>query len=347
MMARARLGRIHVVHVLVLVLGAIAFAVVVDRVGWDAMQRAVIGAGWWFVVMAALDLASVFCDAAGIHQFVRVHEPISYWRVIAAQASGMALNRLTPGNSVGEALKVTMLMAHVPRTTAVSAIVKFNLATLYVALAVIVIGVPLTLVSLDLPARVELAVWIGTGLLVVVAVALALVVRRGALATLIEGIRRSRLISAARAARWLDRIRAIDANIRGFGDPRSRRGVAFVMGSRVLHWIGTIVVLEAAGVPMTVPLVIGMLSVGILVTWLSNVIPLGMGLADGGNYLLYPALGSAASAGLDFTMVNRTRTVIMAALGLTIMLLATLIDRSIRTASGVRRDADSVSEPRP
>lgn len=336
----AFLARVRMLHVLALILGAIGFAVLVDRVGWASMRGAVVGAGIWFAWIAIIDLASVFCDAAGAYCFVRADAPVSYWRVFAAQASGISINRLTPGNSLGEAIKVTMLVDHVPKAVAVSAIVKFNLATLYVALTVVVIGVPLTLLGLDLPPRVELAVWIGTAAIVVLGVLLALLLRRGALSTVIGALRGLGLVSAPRAQRWTGKVAAVDASIQAFGNPWSRRGVLFVIGSRVLHFVATIAVLRAAAVPMTPPIVIGMLSVGIIVLWMSNIVPLGLGLADGTNYILYGALGASPVAGLAFTMVNRTRTCVLAAMGLSVMFIANLVDRG-RPASV--RDADSSS----
>jgi hypothetical protein len=108
----------------------------------------------------------------------------------------------------------------------------------------------------------------------------------------------------------------------------------------VLHFAATIAVLRAAAVPMTAPIVIGMLSVGIIVLWMSNIVPLGLGLADGTNYILYGALGASPVAGLAFTMVNRTRTCVLAAMGLSVMAIANLIDR-IRPASVRASDVPS------
>lgn len=339
----AIVARVRLLHVMALILGIVGFGVLVDRVGWDAMQRAVTEAGWWFAWIALIDLASVFTDAAGAYCFVRAEADVSYWRVFAAQASGISINRLTPGNSLGEAIKVTMLVDHVPKNVAVSAIVKFNLATLYVALTVVVLGVPLTLLGLDLPPRVEVAVWIGTAGVVVIGVLLALLLRRGAVSSLIAAAHRLRLLSDARAARWTTKVASIDASIQAFGNPWSRRGVMVIAGSRLLHFAATIAVLRAAAVPMTAPIVIGMLSVGIIVLWMSNIVPLGLGLADGTNYVLYGALGSSPLAGLAFTMVNRTRTCVLAAMGLTVMAIANLFDRA-RPLSD--RDADGASDAR-
>jgi hypothetical protein len=307
------------------------------------MQTAVTEAGLWFAWIALIDLASVFSDAAGAYCFVRAEHEVSYWRVFAAQASGISINRLTPGNTLGEAIKVTMLVDHVPKSVAVSAIVKFNLATLYVALATVVLGVPLTLLGLDLPRGVEIAVWIGTASVVLLGLVIAFLLQRGAVATLIGALRRVRLVSSARAARWTTQVASIDASIQSFGNPWSRRGVLCVLGSRVLHFAATIAVLRAAHVPMTPPVVIGMLSVGIIVSWMSNIVPLGLGLADGTNYILYGVLGSSPLAGLAFTMVNRTRTCVLAAMGLTVMAIANLLDRT-RPLSV--RDPDGTSDTR-
>jgi Lysylphosphatidylglycerol synthase TM region len=325
---------------LALVAGGIGFVVLVDRVGWSAMGTAVTEAGWWFAWIALIDLASVVSDAGGVYCFVRAEADVPYWRVFAAQASGIAINRLTPANSLGEAIKVTMLVDHVPKSVAVSAIVKFNLATLYVALAVVVIGVPLTLLGLDLPRRLEIMVWIGTAGIVVAAGLLALLLHRGAVATLVGILRRIRIISAPRAAAWTSKVHALDASIRAFGNPWSRRGVACVIGSRILHFAATLAVLRAAHVPMTPPVVIGMLSVGIVVQWMASIVPLGLGLADGTNYVLYGALGSSPLAGLAFTMVNRTRTVLLAAMGLAVMALSNAYDRT-RPLSDPEPDAAS------
>lgn len=313
------------------VIGLVALGWLIERLGWDTILDAVRSIGVWFAVLAAIDLASVMCDAGGIHGFARLQTPnVSYWRVFAAQASGLAINRLTPGNSLGEPIKVTMLMEHLPETTAVSAVVMFNVATYTAAITVIVIGVPVTLLTLSLPGNAEIAVWIATIVLGCLGVGLIVLVRRGAIYTLIGALP----IAQARRDRWRARMSSIDAQIRTFGQPATRRGIAFVAASRVLNAAGTLVLVHAAGISMSVPLAAGVLSVGIIITWLSNVIPLGMGIAEGGNYVLYGALGATGTEGIVFAMVNRLRTVVLAIMGLTVMAIASLVtgrDRS-RTA---------------
>ena len=317
----------RIVHAAALIVGLAALAFLVNRLGWDGLRRTILGTGAWFGVIAAIDLASVLCDAGGVYRFVKPLAPITYRRVFAAQASGLAINRLTPGNSLGEPIKITMLMAHVPEAAAVSAIVMFNLASYLVAVTAIVVGSGVTLLTLDLPSRIELVVVVALATMTLAVIGLVMLARRGALASLIAALRRLRLVSAQRAERWRVRIAAIDANVRRFGEPSTRGALAFMIASRLLNMVGSVVILIAADVPLTAPLVIGTLSVGILVTWLSNAIPLGLGLADGGNYALYSMLGASPDAGLDFTMINRVRTVVLASMGLAVMAIANLIDR--------------------
>jgi hypothetical protein len=319
-----------VFHAGVLLVGGAALAVVIERLGLASMKDAIAGVGKWFAIIAAIDLVSATCDAFAIHAFVRGAAPVSYVRVFGAQLSGMAINRLTPGHSLGEPLKATLLARSAPAGLSVSAILSFNLCTVFVGVASIVIGVPITMLALDLSSEVELAVWIGTVLLAGIAVALALLVRRGVVGTLVEVLAALRAISRARADRWRGQTDPIDARLRGLLDgsiPGLGRGLAGVIGSRCFNWLGTIALLHAADIPMTPAIVIASLSVGILVTWMSNVIPLGLGLADATNFALYGLLGATAAAGLVFTMVNRVRTVLLAAIGLTALAVVTFVHR--------------------
>jgi hypothetical protein len=323
---RHRLGTAF--HVAMLVLGAVALGFVIDRLGWDGMRRVVVGTGRWFAVIAAIDLVSVLGDTLALHGFL--DRAVAFRHVFAAEASGIAINRLTPGNSLGEPVKVTMLARHVATERAVAGVVMFNLATLYVGIAVIAVGVPTTALLLDLPRAAAVVAWGGLAGLVVLALGLALVVRRGALATLIGAIAGLRLVSARRAAGGRARSVDLDRQLRQLGDlgaPSIRRGLLGIALSRLANGTGTVVVLHAAGIAMTAPLVVAMLSVGILVTWISGVIPLGLGIADGTNYALYGVLGASPEAGLVFTMVGRVRTCVLAVLGLTVLAIAGLTFR--------------------
>lgn len=315
-------GRRRWLHALALVIGAVGLTFLIRSAGWDSLSASLAKIGPWFAVIAVIDVCAIMCDAGALHTFARVHAPVSYRRVFAAQASGVAINRLTPGNALGEPIKVTMLLGELPKSVAVSSVVMFNLATSWVAIAVIVLGVPLTLLSMDLPARAEIAVWLAAVVLIAFALALFFIVRRGALGLVIGGAQRIGLLSAARAARWRIAVEGIDAQIKDVG---SRRAFLFVIGSRIFYATGSVLLIAAVGIPLTAPIVIATVSVGILISWISNIVPLGVGIADGSNYALYGALGATGGAGLLFTMANRARVIVLALIGLSVMGISTLV----------------------
>ena len=50
-------------------------------------------------------------------------------------------------------------------------------------------------------------------------------------------------------------------------------------------------------------------------------------IPPGLNYALYGLLGASPAAGLVFSMVNRVRTIVLAAIGLTVMAIANALAR--------------------
>ena len=314
-------------HILVLVLGVVGLAIAMHELGWAGLEKAIVDTGPWFIVIAAVDLLSTACDAFAIQGYLRPKQQVPYWRVFAAQASGIAVNRLTPGNSLGEPVKVTMLTTNkVPTSLAVSAIVMYNLTTAYVGITALVIGVPVTTLLLDLPHHLVVIVWTVTAILLVLAIAAGVLVKRGATRSLIGAIAGMRFVSRERAAKWRAKLADIDTRLGDLlRDPSQsglKRGLAGVLASRLLSWTGTIIVLHAAGIPLEAKTVIATLSFGVIVTWIASIVPLGLGIADGANYVLYGLLGASSSAGLLFTMIGRLRTIVMALMGLGVMALA-------------------------
>jgi hypothetical protein len=318
-----------IVNVCALVLGSLLLAWTLSGLGNETTMT-IRHVGGWFAVIAAIDVGSVCCDAFAIHGYLRPHVAVPYLRVFAAEFSGLAINRVSPMNSLGEPIKMTMLMRDVPAEHAVSAIVMFNLTTTYVALATIAIGVPISIALLDVPNYILNYVVASLGVLIVAAVALALLVRTGPLGALIDAAAAIQLVGKERAAKWRAKVAGIDERLRLLGRlraPGMARGVAGVVGSRALYSIGTVVVMHAANIPISPSLVIGTLSIGILITWISNIVPLGLGGSQGGYYILYGLFGVRGAAGILFAIVNTLRTIVLAVLGLLVMAIANLFHR--------------------
>src|SRR5262245_39470180 len=96
---------------------------------WEVLSRHLSRIGWWFAAILAIELGALLCDAAALHAFMRPEaRMIHYGRVLGAQASGRAINVLTPGGALGEATKLAMLVSHAPRARVLSSIVLLNLS---------------------------------------------------------------------------------------------------------------------------------------------------------------------------------------------------------------------------
>lgn len=331
---KKKLGWSAVFNLVMLVVGGIALAWLLRSTSWHEVRNVLAGVGLWAAVILALDLASLCCDAAALHAFMRPEaRMVSYARVLGAQASGRAINVLTPFGALGEATKVTMLSEHAPRARVLSSLVLLNVSKLYLSVAVMLVGTPITILLVDLPHAVKLMVGVGLAVLVPAMIAIGVMVHRGAIASLVGILRRARIISAPRAKDWKAKLGEVDKHIRELQSHRTagtRLGLIFVVISAVLGDTSTIVIMAAVGVHLTPSLVIGALSVGVLVTWISSVVPLGLGLADGGNYALYSMLGADGEHGMFVTMLARARTLTIAILGLCAMATINLAGRYVQ-----------------
>ena len=321
----------HVFNIAVLAVGLGALAWMIHDVGLSAVATVFADVGWAFAWIIGLDVAGMCCDAAASHQFMRPEaRMVSYWRVLAAQASGRAINIVTPGGALGEATKVTMLVGHAPHARVVSSIMLYNLGTLYIAVATLVIGVPITVAIVDLPHDVAVAAWIGLGVLIPIVVALGVLVHRGALGAVVSFVGRLHLISPARVSAWKARLVDIDRHLRELHtdqSPGTRRGIALLVVSRVISWGATTAVLVGVGVTLHPSVLIGVCSIGVLVGWISALIPFGIGVADGSNYALFGVLGASGAQGVLVTLVGRARNLVLAIFGLGVMAIGHAANR--------------------
>lgn len=316
----------HVFNLAMLALGGGLLAWMLHRLGFDNVRRVLAGVGAWFFAIIALDVSALVCEAAAIRQFMRPEaRMVAYWRVLAAQVSGRAINILTPGGALGEATKVSLLVAHAPRGRVVSSIVLLNLGALYLSVLLLVIGVPVTALLVDLPHELQVVAWIGLSVVVPLVIGLAILVQRGALATVLSAARVLRVISAERRERWTSRLLEIDRHVRELQSRRSpgtRAGLLLVCAARLCNWGATILVLHSVGVTLGATLLVGLFSIGVLIGWISAIVPFGLGIADGGNYALFGVLGAPGAAGVFVTLLARARSLTLALIGLVVMALA-------------------------
>jgi uncharacterized protein (TIRG00374 family) len=321
----------HVFNLVVMILGGIGLAWMLNTLGWSYLSDAVINVGWWFALILALDIAALCCDAAALQAFMRPEaRMVSYWRVLGAQASGRAINVLTPTGALGEPTKLSMLISHAPKDRVLSSLVLQNLGMFYLSVLVISIGTPIMFLLVDIPHTLKVAIAIAFAILLPLVVILAVMVHRGALTSIVGSLQSVRLISKDRAARWKKRVAEVDRHIQQLHKNRSHgtwKGILWIGLSKLIQWTATLTLLATVGIDVSPALIIGVLSVGVLIQWISQIVPMGLGLADGGNYALYDLVGATGAYGVVVTVLNRARSVTVAILGLGAMAAMHLVDR--------------------
>lgn len=339
-----RLNRLsQLFNLAMLATGAGALAWILWAIGWHRIANMIDGIGTWFLVVFALDVVALCMDAAGLHAFMRPEaRMVSYVRVLGTQASGRAINVLTFGGALGEVTKLTMLDAFAPRARVVSSLVLLNLTQVFLSVLGIMLGTPVMFLLVELPRGILLTVLIGVALVVPPVVALAVLVRRGAASTIVAVLRSTRAISSERAVAWTHRLTDVDAHIRELVASRSPgtwRGIGWLVTSKLVTTCSSLVLLRAAEVDLSLALFVTSMSLGVLIQWVSQIVPMGLGLADGGNYALYDLVGASGAHGVIVTMANRARSLAVAILGLGAMAIMSILQRIARARIRVLREA--------
>lgn len=303
----------------------VALGVTVYSVGIGTVWKQLLLIGWWFVPIVLLEVASAFADAGVIHGFLGSggRRP-GFWMVLKAQVSGRAINLVTPMASIGEATKVTMLMRDTSSRRAVAAVVRFNLSYAALNLLAVVIGAPICALTLTLPEWLELMLWIGTGVAVALIIGVTLLLRAGLLGSLIKGIRGVRIISDARAKKLRQKLKEVDQSLRGDRGLRSWLPGLWALVSKSLGWVIIWIVLDVNGQSPGVGTMAVMASAGTLVSLVSNVVPMGIGVSEAGNAALMAALGESAGLGVTTVLARRVIQMIYAGVGLLLMATETV-----------------------
>ncbi|MCC6999820.1 MAG: flippase-like domain-containing protein [Deltaproteobacteria bacterium] len=330
----------RVVNWISLLAGLAGLAWLISHAGVRTLGERLSTIGGWFIAVLAVQLVAHLLDGRIIQLLVRAPDaPMSFLNSLVAQLSGHAINLVTPGGNLGEVTKVTLLyQAGAPRGRAVSGILLFNLAALWVNVLVLVLGIFVIAARVDLPRNLVIAMWIGAGLAATVGLGLALLMGRGALAALARGLGRLGVIGPARAASWQQRLGTIDAQLAEFRGARRGDLVHALALSALSHLASQgeiLLVLHALGVPLPLGFALSMMASSLVIRWVSAVVPFGVGVSEGSNYALFDLLGMAPVAGLVLALVQRARQLCFAALGLVLLALAQARGRKRQGGSSV------------
>lgn len=322
---------IRAINLIFLAVGIVALVWMIRKVGFDDLERMVGSIGYWAIPIMCTSVAAVFLNSAAIHVFMRPERRmVSYWRVLAAQLAGQSVNSVTPTGTLGEVVKATLLLGHAPRYRAVSAVVCFNIVNVFATVSFLLFAIVVSLLYGDLPERIEWVLRITFLVLLVVVVAVVYMLRRGLVRSLAGVARRLRIVSPRWRERIAEGLEDFDRQVRVFGPEREAdytAGFVYVGLARIIGWFDLWLILTALGFRQGFAVTVIAAAAGMIITTVAAIVPLGIGADEGGQAGLFQLLGPGALVGLSISLVRRLRTVAIAGIGLTVMLLVQLADQ--------------------
>ena len=333
-------------------IGVIALVLTIYDTGLAAIGNyfKLIGLGWFAVVI--LEIAITTMDATAIRAFLSPEQDKVRLRdALLSQLAGRAVNAVTPSGNLGEAVKVSVLVEHVSESRAVATILLYNVVSFSVEL--VTVGIAALLMALFLPMPNTLR-WMMLGIgAIVLALAFAIyaLVRRGVLVSAarlaaripVPGLARLRrrlwkveqpsryLLGAERLARWEPRLRSVDDKMKLVEGARvrdRRLGILMVTLSRLTSMSLSFLLLIAMGDKLTIGLVASITMGSFFIYMASTLVPMGIGINEGGFNMMFRALGENPARGTALILARRTALILYAAIGLVLVTASETVRRA-------------------
>jgi uncharacterized protein (TIRG00374 family) len=302
-----------------LVIGLAALVVTIWLVGPSALLHYLREIGWFFIVIVAIELLSSVLDATAV--YFMAHGPgRPSWRVaVVAQITGRGINSVTPGGNLGEAVKVGLLSRHCSTRRAVAAVLYAGLIAVVISFGLIAVCSAPTAFLFKMPDAVMVILFAGAALAAAIAVAIVWLMRRGMLSILANALARLHLISRKRRKKWHAALADVDARLSGQSNGYRRKAIVCVAISQFLQRALTYFTVLEAGYHLSPGQFLALLSAGVLIGWISTIIPMGLGLSEGGNVALFTVIGAPASLGLALALARRVNQIVFAAIGFIVL----------------------------
>jgi uncharacterized protein (TIRG00374 family) len=308
----------------------------IHSVGFTRLVHRLIGLGPWLFAVIGVEMLVTACDAAAIHRFVGRETRQTYLQVVMAQVAGRAINVVTPFGSLGELTKIALLVEHVPQARALSGVLLYDLVGQEISFVLMAVGAPLTALFMHLPHGLRFVLFVAGGVAALVSLAIPLLVHHGLLASFVGAARRLHVLGEARVVRWRKKLASVDERLRDGTEERRRErqvGLVFMLVSRLLTWAVMGLLIYAAGGPTSLGFLAAIVTAGQVITWISALVPLGLGVSEGGNYALFRALGADPSVGVAVALGRRVTHILYAVIG--VVLLS--VNQTVRRLRGPAR----------
>jgi hypothetical protein len=339
-----------------LVVGLVALAWTIHTTGLRTIGTYFKRIGWWWFAVVALEVVITSLDSIAIRAFMSPEQDkVRFRSALLSQLAGRSVNAVTPTGSLGEAIKVSVLTEHVSQSRAVATILLYNVVSFAVELGTVAIAAPLAALLVPMPTGLR---WAMIGASVVcagAAIGCYALVHSDVLSQLatfalkipVPGLAwaRRKIFKLETASRYVlspttfekvkEGLAATDRKLQGVEGARTVDrvvGIVAITMSRLISMSLSLLILHAVGETITVAFVAGYTVGGFAVYMLSTLVPMGLGISEGGNYWLFRALGENPARGVTLTMARRVTLVIYAGIGL---ILVTVSETVARAREGV------------
>ena len=303
-----------------IVIGVAALIATIWIVGPTAILGHLKAIGWFFVVLVVLEIVASVLDGIAIYFMAHGKGRPTIRECAVAQIVGRGVNSVTPGGNLGEALKVGLLSQRCSTRRIVAAVMYVVLIGVVLSFAVVAIGSAVTAFWFEMPPLGRFALCGGAVIAAGITVGIIVLMKRGMLTTLSNALARMHIISKQRRESWNKTLTDVDARLRGQDDAKERRlAITFIAVSQLLQKGLAYFTILSAGYAMSPGQFLALLSAGVLLSWISTIIPMGLGISEGGNVALFTLIGAPPSLGLALALARRVNQVVFAVIGFVVL----------------------------
>ncbi len=349
-----------------LVVALVALVLTIRDTGVATIARYFRRIGWWWFAVLALEVVITSLDAVAIRAFTSPEQgKVRLSSALLSQLAGRSINAVTPGGNLGEAVKVSVLTEHVSQSRAVATILLYNVVSFTVELAMVAVAAPFVALLVPMPSSLR-GLMLAAGIVcAVLSVGLYLLVHKGMMSSIARLARRIRvpglawlrgkiwknpapskyLLSDVRFVALHDSLASVDDKMRISEGARRRDrivGIGAIGLSRLVSMSLSLLILHAVGESITVGFVAAYTVGGFVIYMMSTLVPMGLGISEGGNYWLFRALGENPARGVTLVVARRVTLVIYAAIGLVLVAASETVVRA-REVSAVEDGAPPAS----
>lgn len=327
------------VKFILLVLGLVLFGYLVYAIGPKAIWDNIVNFKWRLLIIIAIYPIIYWFDTLGWKYALAGTVPCgeseaspqgdsprtrpNFSHLFTARLAGEAVNYITMGYLGGEPIKAKLLKDshNIPMTQGLSSVVIAKTTLVISEIIFVIAGLLIAMIKFNLSPNLRNAVIIGLCLGTVFIALFFFGQKNKLFSTLLKIAKKLRLAPGFFSSRE-EKIKALDENIALFYNTR-KKDFALSLSFHLLGWIAGVIevylILTFLGIDCGLYKAFVIEALAQMVKATSFMVPASMGTQEGGNLVIFLALGLGALPGITMSIVRRIREVAWAGIGLAVL----------------------------